>query len=222
MSKPKVSIVAPIYNVEPYLRKCVDSILAQTLENIEVILVDDGSPDCCGKIADEYAENDRRVKVIHQENAGLGPARNTGIASARGEYIGFVDSDGWVDPQMFEELYNAVVRCNADICFSGMQHVANGIKRERNVNPFAGQVLKNQEEIFTLRRSFYGPLPNRLKCDPLPVSVWNAVSAQHFSLKERVDLLGFSISPYLYLKLKCCLSKFLKTFFKKQTNVIAR
>ena len=175
MSNPKVSVVVPIYNVETYLRKCVNSILAQTLEDIEIILVDDGSPDCCGEIADEYAQKDDRVKVIHQENAGLGPARNTGIMNAEGEYIGFVDSDDWVDPQMFEELYNAATHCNADICFSGMKRITDGVESERNINPFAGQVLKGSKEIFRLRRSFYGPLPNRQKCDPLPISVWNAV-----------------------------------------------
>ena len=87
---PKVSIVVPMYGVEPFLNKCVDILLAQSLHDIEIILVDDGSPDRCGEIAEEYAIKDNRVKVIHQKNSGLGPARNTGMAAATGEYIGFL------------------------------------------------------------------------------------------------------------------------------------
>ena len=88
-----VSIIVPIYNVEKYLSKCIDSILAQTYNDIEVILVDDGSPDNCPKICDEYAQKDNRVIVIHQKNAGVSAARNAGLKAAHGEYIGFVDPD---------------------------------------------------------------------------------------------------------------------------------
>lgn len=98
MSTPKVSIIVPIYNVEKYLNKCVDSLINQTLKEIEIILVDDGSKDSSGLIADSYAEKDKRITVIHQCNAGLGPARNSGMKVASGEYIGFVDSDDWVKP----------------------------------------------------------------------------------------------------------------------------
>lgn len=175
MSEPKVSIIIPMYNVEKYLDTCVQSVRKQTLQNIEIILVDDGSPDCCGDMAEKYANQDSRIRVVHRENGGLGPARNSGMDVATGEYIGFVDSDDWVEPQMFEELYAAATQRNADICFSGMQCMIDGVKGDRNVNPFADQVLKGQEEIFRLRRSFYGPLPNRQKWDPVPVSVWTAV-----------------------------------------------
>lgn len=175
MSEPKVSVVIPMYNVEKYLDTCVQSVRKQTLQNIEIILVDDGSPDRCGDMAEEYAKQDSRVKVVHRKNGGLGPARNSGMEVSTGEYIGFVDSDDWIEPQMFEELYNAATQRNADICFSGMQCMVDGAKGDRNVNPFADQVLKGQEEIFRLRRSFYGPLPNRQKWDPVPVSVWTAV-----------------------------------------------
>lgn len=175
MSEPKVSVIVPMYNVEKYLDKCVWSVRRQTLQDVEIILVDDGSPDCCGEMAEEYAKQDARIKVVHRENGGLGPARNSGMEIATGEYVGFVDSDDWVESQMFEELYNAAIQCNADICFSGMQCMINGKRGDRNVNPFAGRILKGQEEIFKLRRSFYGPLPNRQKWDPVPVSVWTAI-----------------------------------------------
>ncbi|MDT6814838.1 glycosyltransferase, partial [Enterococcus faecium] len=93
----EISIIVPVYKVEKYLRKCVDSILAQTFTDFEVILVDDGSPDNSGKICDEYAEKDNRVRVIHKENGGLSSARNAGIDVARGKYLGFVDSDDYID-----------------------------------------------------------------------------------------------------------------------------
>ena len=97
-----ISVIVPVYKVEEYLHKCVDSILAQTYTNLEIILVDDGSPDNCGKICDEYAEKDSRIKVIHQENGGLSAARNTGLDIATGNYIGFVDSDDYIDPDYIE------------------------------------------------------------------------------------------------------------------------
>ena len=110
-----ISIIIPVYKTEPYLRKCVDSVLAQTYTNLEVILVDDGSPDDCGKICDEYAAKDSRVKVIHKENGGLSSARNCGLDVATGKYIGFVDSDDWIDPDMYETLLGLLLRYDADI-----------------------------------------------------------------------------------------------------------
>ena len=95
-NKPKVSVVVPIYKVEKYLCECVDSILAQTLHDIEVILVDDGSPDKCPEIVDEYAKKDKRVVAVHQKNAGYSTAVNKGIAMAKGEYIGVIESDDWI------------------------------------------------------------------------------------------------------------------------------
>jgi len=110
-----ISIIVPIYKVEKYLPKCIDSILAQTYTNIEVLLVDDGSPDRCGQIADEYAAKDKRIRVIHKENGGLSSARNAGIDAAKGAYIGFVDSDDYVHPQMYAKLYAAIKASSADM-----------------------------------------------------------------------------------------------------------
>lgn len=113
---PKVSVVVPIYKVEEYLRECVDSILSQTLEDIEIILVDDGSPDNCPAICDEYAAKDKRVKVIHKENGGYATACNRGIQTATGDYIGLVESDDWIEPTMYEKLYNQITKFKADVC----------------------------------------------------------------------------------------------------------
>ena len=105
MTTSLISVIVPVYRVEKYLERCVKSILSQTYKNLEVILVDDGSPDQCPAICDACAEKDARVKVIHQENKGLSGARNAGIDAASGEYLAFVDSDDYVSPHFIEELY---------------------------------------------------------------------------------------------------------------------
>ena len=102
--KSLVSVIVPIYKVEKYLNKCVDSIINQSYKNLEIILVDDGSPDKCGEICDKYAEKDSRVKVIHKENGGLSDARNAGIDIAKGDYLLFVDSDDWITSNICEVL----------------------------------------------------------------------------------------------------------------------
>lgn len=106
MKKPLISIIIPIYKVEKYLDQCVASIVNQTYKNLEIILVDDGSPDKCPQKCDEWALRDNRIKVIHKENGGLSSARNAGIKSASGDYIGFIDSDDWADESMYEKLIN--------------------------------------------------------------------------------------------------------------------
>ncbi len=110
-----VSIIVPVYNVEKYIKKCVDSLITQTYSNLEIILVNDGSPDNSGKICDEYAQSDSRIKVIHKANGGLSDARNTGIDIAEGQYIFFLDSDDWIDCQCIEKLHNLIKTRDADI-----------------------------------------------------------------------------------------------------------
>lgn len=114
---PKVSIIVPIYNVERYLDKCITSLVNQTLQDIEIILVDDGSPDNCPSICDEWAKKDERIKVLHKQNEGLGMARNSGIDIATGEYITFCDSDDYVEPATYNELYGKVKEKDLDICW---------------------------------------------------------------------------------------------------------
>lgn len=110
---PKISIIVPVYNVEKYIHRCIHSLINQTLRDIEIILVDDESPDSCPQICDEYASKDTRIKVIHKKNEGLGLTRNAGLEAATGEYIAFIDSDDWVDLVMYETLYNTAQRSNA-------------------------------------------------------------------------------------------------------------
>jgi glycosyltransferase involved in cell wall biosynthesis len=120
---PKVSIIVPIYNVEKYLYKCIDSILDQTFSDFELLLVNDGSPDTCGEICNEYAKKDKRIKVIHKENGGLADARNAGLDIATGEYIGFVDSDDFIESDMYEKLLNACMLNEASISMCGRYNV---------------------------------------------------------------------------------------------------
>ncbi|MCR5798931.1 MAG: glycosyltransferase [Lachnospiraceae bacterium] len=115
----KVSIIVPVYNVEKYIKQCIDSILEQTFTDIELIIVDDGTKDDSGKIADEYAAKNPKVSVIHKENGGLASARNAGIRMAEGDYICFIDSDDWVEKDYLEKLYNSCVQNDLDIAICG-------------------------------------------------------------------------------------------------------
>lgn len=119
----KISIIVPIYNVEQYLKKCIESIINQTYKNIEIILINDGSKDNSGKIADEYSKNDDRIIVMHKENGGLSDARNCALDIATGDYITFVDSDDYIDIKFCKILHDVIVSKNADMVICEMQHV---------------------------------------------------------------------------------------------------
>ncbi len=112
---PKISIIVPVYNVENYLKKCLDSIVNQTFKDIEIILINDGSTDNSLNICKEYAKKDHRIRLINKPNGGLSSARNVGIDLSTGEYLGFVDSDDWIALNMYEKLYNLCKIFNADI-----------------------------------------------------------------------------------------------------------
>lgn len=115
MGEGLISVIVAVYNIEGYLHRCVDSVLGQSYGELEVILVDDGSTDGSGGICDGYAARDDRVRVVHKKNGGLSDARNAGLAIARGDYIGFVDGDDWIEPDMYREMYGACVRGDAQI-----------------------------------------------------------------------------------------------------------
>lgn len=118
---PLISVIIPIYNVEKYLARCLDSVVNQTYPNLEIILVNDGTPDGSVAIAEAYQEKDKRIKLIHQENAGLSEARNTGIAAATGDYIAFLDSDDWLELDAYEYLLQLLVAHDADISIGGIR-----------------------------------------------------------------------------------------------------
>lgn len=142
----KISIVVPVYNVKPFLQRCMDSVMRQTFRDIQIILVNDGSTDDSGELCEFYAGQDDRIRVIHQENRGLGAARNTGIDHAEGEYIGFVDSDDFIGSDMCRRMYEAAVRTDADIVLAGMKQVGGNLFSRK------GEVKQiccfEQEEVF--------------------------------------------------------------------------
>ena len=127
-----ISVIVPVYNVEAYLNRCVDSILAQTYENLEIILVDDGTKDASDKICDAYAAQDSRIRVIHKPNGGLSSARNAGIDIATGDYVAFVDSDDWIEPDTYEHLLSAALRYDVKLVCAGRYDVdsATGEKKK--------------------------------------------------------------------------------------------
>lgn len=157
-STPLISIVIPIYNTEQYLRQCIDSVIYQTYRNLEIILVDDGSPDNAPKMCDEYAMRDERIVVIHQKNQGLSQARNSGIAVSGGDYIMFIDSDDWVDFEMCERMLQAMVQYHT-------QAAMCAYVREYKGNPLP-RILYSEDTVLdgkSLRRRICGPLNEELK-----------------------------------------------------------
>ena len=155
-SNVKVSVIVPVYNVEKYLRDCLDSVVNQTLEDIEIICVNDGSTDNSLAILEDYAEKDSRIRIINQENKGLGGARNTGLYNANGEYISFIDSDDWIEPNTFEESYNMSKDLDLDMLmfqmkFFNMETEEYSENQNTNIevidNSFSGTVF-NYKDVF--------------------------------------------------------------------------
>ena len=125
LTLPKISVIVPVYNVENYISKCIESIINQTYANLEIIIVDDGSTDKSGDICNYYAKKDERIIHIHQENQGMSIARNNALDIAKGEYIGFVDSDDWIEPNMYYTLYDNAIAYDADISMCNFYYVYN-------------------------------------------------------------------------------------------------
>ena len=148
----QVSIIVPVYQVETYLRQCIDSILAQTFTDFELILVDDGSKDKSGEICEEYAGKDGRVRVIHKENGGLSDARNAGLEQAAGEYFMFVDSDDYIAPTMIERLYNSIQSESADIAACNFCYVFDKKEKKDFSTAMEAEVLQGSE-IFYYRKN---------------------------------------------------------------------
>lgn len=134
LMEEKISVIIPIYKVEKYLKECLDSVTCQTYQNLEILLVDDASPDGCGVICDRYAENDQRIRVLHKEkNGGLAEARNTGMDAATGDYLFFVDSDDWLAVDTLEKLYEGLKKYQADCCAGACVTVLEKADGERAV-----------------------------------------------------------------------------------------
>lgn len=164
MSKPLVSIIIPVYNVELYLSKCIDSVLAQSFTDWECILVDDGSKDKSGSICDNYALKDNRIKVIHQNNSGVSVARQVGIDNVCGEYSIHIDPDDWVESNMIEELYNKAKSDDADMVICDYFKHEDGVQKYINQSPNFLEPIKIIEQMLTTNMypQLYGSCCNKL------------------------------------------------------------
>ena len=203
-ARPKVSVVVPIYNVEKYLRECVDSILAQTLKDIEVILVDDGSPDKCGEIIDQYAKKDPRVIAVHQKNSGYSIAVNKGIDLAKGEYIGIIESDDWIEPDMYECLYEDAKENKTDVT-KGMFYIYNSTSDEgmRDI------VYKNPSGV-DLRYAPSGAfaLSDWPKLIAFHASIWSSIYRADFVKAIKIpDTAGASYQDFPFMVETLCRAK---------------
>lgn len=176
--KPKISIVVAAYNVEKYIERCLLALMNQTLKEIEVLVINDGSVDCTEKIAKKFEEKDKRFKVITQENGGLSAARNTGIKNASADYIAFLDGDDYVKCEMYESLYNSMVESNADLAICGFVKVwedNNGIELKQKKYNVKKRLLKGDviENFFT-------------KHDETFVVVWNKLFQKDIILNNHI------------------------------------
>lgn len=170
-----ISVVVPVYNVEKYLKRCIESILNQTYKNLEIILVDDGSKDKSGQICDEYSKKDERIKVIHKENGGLSDARNVGVENGLGKYICFIDSDDYIDVKFLENLYLIIKKYNADIsvcCYKIVYENSNYLKIEER--------REFKEEIWNKEQSYkelllFGKLENYIWNKLFKKSLFNGI-----------------------------------------------
>lgn len=176
-----ISVIVAAYNIEAYLPHCLDSLLMQTYQRLEIIVVDDGSKDCTGSICDQYAQRDSRIQVIHQENQGLSGARNTGLSIAKGDYIGYVDGDDWIEPEMYQAMLEACEEENAQIAVCAYRKI-----REENLQieqtKFSGRkyVLTRQEAL------------DIYICDNKPFHIYNSVWSKLFR-KDLIEGIRFPL-----------------------------
>ena len=187
MNTIKVSIIIPIYNVEQYLKQCLDSVVNQTLKEIEIICVNDGSPDNCGQIIDEYAQKDKRIIAVHKKNGGYASAINIGIEKAQGEYIGIVESDDWIAEEMYEKLYTKANKLNSDITKCAFYYVSDSKNMKMHISNWVVSIANQFKTNFTLE-----------ECPDLIghfASIWSAIYKKDL-LKDNNIKIDESIRPY--------------------------
>lgn len=212
MDKKLISVIIPVYNVEKYLRRCVESVLNQTYDNLEIILVDDGSLDKSGIICDEYARKDERVKTIHKKNGGLSSARNAGMKIASGEYMGFIDSDDDIETHMYEKMYDVAEKYNVDFVMSDYIRIEDEEKIFLKTTEIRGGYYSKAD----IKEIIYPQLimNEKLKYGPL-LSVWHCLYRADFLKKNNLSFdeevrwsednifsafAGYHASSFFYLK----------------------
>lgn len=180
-----ISIIIPVYKVEEYLNKCIDSVINQSYKNLEIILVDDGSPDNCPQICDEYSRKDNRIKVIHKKNGGQSEARNCGLDIAKGKYIGFVDSDDYIKEDMFEILYKNMINYDADISLCNIIKIKK--KSNENVENYDEIEIYNSSDSIKqlLKQHITNYLPNKL----YKREIWEEIRLPEGKILEDMDVM---------------------------------
>lgn len=185
----KVSIIVPVYKTENYLHQCIQSLLNQTLHDIEIILVDDGSPDSCPDICEDYAKKDKRIRVIHKENAGLGYARNSGLEIATGKYVAFVDSDDYIDINMYKCMYEKAEQYGADSVLCGFHRDINGV-----IHKGLTDNMSNEEKIINLKKEYLpnviGSMPNESNHQSYGISVWANIFKNEVIQKNQIKFVS--------------------------------
>lgn len=187
MDNPKISVIVPVYNVEPYLRKCLDSIVGQSYKNLEIILVDDGSPDNCGAICDEYEAKDERITVIHQENGGVAAARNAGLSAATGDWLGWVDPDDYIEPDMYEYLLTHALAHDADVAVCALKAVEYGCEKADRIPTGEKRAILNREQAIEqyLRGELHYGCVNKLS----RTCLWKGLCFPAYQMAEDVAVL---------------------------------
>lgn len=173
MQKPNVSIIVPVFNTpKNYLQRCVQSLIKQSYENIEIILVDDGSLDECSQLCDSYREMDSRIRVFHKENGGLSSSRNVGIKNARGEYLCFVDSDDYVELSLVEKTYRIAKQKDTDIVIFSNYDVKTDGEKIKNEIKLSRNYFSGKQDIQELLKMSLGPMPSDPRYAEIPLSPW--------------------------------------------------
>lgn len=216
---PRITIIIPVYDVEEYLQCCLNSVTAQTHRNLEIILVDDGSTDNCGRICDEYAASDFRIRVVHQSNSGVSAARNLGLALATGNYIGFIDSDDYVHPQMYEILLKNLLAAEADISACNYKKVYNSNEQTGKPESARAKVVERNTALSII----FGPTSGRAGF-PFPETnmvVWNKLYRKNlfdglrFLKKYHEDVF---ILPHLLSRAKTTVFSEMSLYYYRQRN----
>lgn len=207
--EPLISVIVPIYNVEKYLDQCIESIVNQTYRNLEIILVDDGSPDNCPEKCEKWAQKDPRIKVIHKDNAGLGFARNSGLDIAQGRYVVFIDSDDFVDVRMIETLYQQID--DGDVIYCGLNRFHPDGTTEAVESLYFGETFEQPDIVDKILLRMLGNIPEKDDGKVFYMSVWHAlysndlIQENHIRFPSEREFMCEDIA--FHVKFLCCAAK---------------
>lgn len=228
MSEIKVSVIIPVYNAEKYIGRCVDSIRKQTLRELEIILVDDGSTDASRTVCEELCGQDERIKLVSQKNAGPGAARNLGLETAEGEYAAFVDSDDYIDADMYRTMYEAVKGESAESCICGYYEVDLQGNRTENPNPLGGNVYEGREVQEQVLLNILGARPDADSDFVIGISVWKGLYSMEVIRRNELSFYSdrvyysedtmFNVDFFLRCKKAVMLSECFYYYVKNDTS----